>query len=118
MALRKLSNADDDCEANWRVELTDGPCSTDAPVAATTFLGSGGSIREPLLAAPASMTGTAAGVPAIRLCSRGLVSSASRVDSPSILIACKPCASVGTTARPDSLMKLLTGTLRAAAADR
>src|SRR5690606_8335634 len=90
---------------------TAGPSVAEAPVAATTVLGSGGSVRSPALAAPASIIGTAAGVPATRLCSSGLVSRASRVGSPSTLTATRPFRPVGTTAFQSKATKLLTGTV-------
>src|SRR5690606_41980751 len=81
MALRKLSNADDGAFRLW-VELIAGPELTDAPVAATTLAGRGGSLKPVPWAAPASTTGPMARVPAIELFSSGLVSSANKVGWP------------------------------------
>src|SRR5690606_20145348 len=55
--------------------------------------------------------GTAAGVPVIGLWCNALVSRASRTGSPSIFMACKPLASVGTTAFQVNAAKLLIGRL-------
>src|SRR3546814_17827244 len=83
MALRKFSKADEGV-VKCLFELTGGTWVGDAPVAAPTLTGKGGSARSLPLAAPASMTGTVAGVPAMELRSSGMASRARRVGRPSI----------------------------------
>src|SRR5690606_14963927 len=112
IALRKRSNGDKGGAVRRASFVTGGPASGDAPAAVTRVSGSAGSDSRGVGAAPASTTGPAATEPTIRPPGVWLVSSASKVGSPSIFTACSPVRPPGTTADQLTRTKVLTGTLR------